>query len=136
MAKKINFDLWGCSTSPDYHIENGVPPGYTGGEYDTQYHGIVKYYTLGKIGPLQDGSRIIDIIFEIEEWGDPEHLSHHKGYYVLEFPAHRPRKNPVQTDDRGNEYVETVVKTQGKTSGGVYLPVSWIGHRVRVIRLN
>lgn len=51
-------------------------------------------------------------------------------------PMGRPRKNPVLTDDQGNKYIESVVKTQGKTSGGVYLPASWIGHRVRVTRID
>lgn len=51
---------------------------------------------------------------------------------MTEKPMGRPRKNPVQVDEAGREFVEATVKTQGKTSGGVYLPAAWVGRRVRV----
>jgi len=47
----------------------------------------------------------------------------------------RPRKNPVQVDESGNEYFESVVTAQG-TTGRVYPPREWIGHTVRVIKLD
>lgn len=52
-----------------------------------------------------------------------------------EKPMGRPRKNPVQVDDQGNEYVESVVMAQSNT-GRIYVPAEWIGSRVRVIRLD
>lgn len=50
-------------------------------------------------------------------------------------PMGRPRKNPVLTDDQGNEYFEAVVAAQG-TTGRLYPPRDWIGHRVRVTRID
>jgi len=50
-------------------------------------------------------------------------------------PMGRPRKNPVQVDENGQEYFEAVVTAQG-TTGRLYPPKAWIGHRVRVIRLD
>jgi hypothetical protein len=50
-------------------------------------------------------------------------------------PMGRPRKNPVQTDDQGNEYFDAVVAAQG-TTGRLYPPAAWIGHRVRVTRID
>jgi len=52
-----------------------------------------------------------------------------------ETPMGRPRKNPVQVDENGQEYFEAVVTAQG-TTGRLYPPKAWIGHRVRVIRLD
>ena len=52
-----------------------------------------------------------------------------------ETPMGRPRKNPVQVDDQGNEYVEGVVKPQSNT-GAAYVPRDWCGHRVRVTRID
>jgi putative transposon-encoded protein len=50
-------------------------------------------------------------------------------------PMGRPRKNPVLTDDQGNEYFEAVVAAQG-TTGRLYPPAAWIGSRVRVTRID
>ena len=50
-------------------------------------------------------------------------------------PMGRPRKNPVLTDDQGHEYFEAVVTAQG-TTGRLYPPRDWIGHRVRVTRID
>ena len=50
-------------------------------------------------------------------------------------PMGRPRKNPVLTDNQGQEYFEAVVTAQG-TTGRVYPPKDWIGHRVRVTRID
>lgn len=47
----------------------------------------------------------------------------------------RPRKNPVKRDAEGREFFEAVVKAQG-TTGRLYPPKDWIGHTVRVIRLD
>ena len=47
----------------------------------------------------------------------------------------RPRKNPVQVDENGNEYIEETVTAQGNT-GRVYPPKDWIGHRVRITKLD
>ncbi len=47
----------------------------------------------------------------------------------------RPRKNPVQVDENGNEYIEETVTAQGNT-GRVYPPKVWIGHRVRITKLD
>ena len=52
-----------------------------------------------------------------------------------ETPMGRPRKNPVLTDDQGNEYFEAVVAAQG-TTGRLYPPRDWVGHRVRVTRMD
>lgn len=47
----------------------------------------------------------------------------------------RPRKNPVQVDEQGREYFESVVTAQG-TTGRLYPPKDWIGKPVRVTRLE
>jgi putative transposon-encoded protein len=47
----------------------------------------------------------------------------------------RPRKNPIQIDDQGNEYFDAVVMAQGNT-GRVYPPKDWIGCRVRITKLD
>lgn len=47
----------------------------------------------------------------------------------------RPRKNPVQVDENGNEYIEETVTAQGNT-GRVYPPKGWIGCRVRITKLD
>jgi len=52
-----------------------------------------------------------------------------------EKPMGRPRKNPVQVDENGQEYFEAVVTAQGST-GRLYPPAAWIGHRVRVTRTD
>lgn len=50
-------------------------------------------------------------------------------------PMGRPRKNPVKLDENGNEYVEAVAMAQSNT-GRVYVPAEWVGHRVRVTRID
>ncbi|MCK9592833.1 MAG: DUF2080 family transposase-associated protein [Methanoregula sp.] len=50
-------------------------------------------------------------------------------------PIGRPRKNPIQVDDQGQEYFEETVMAQGNT-GRVYPPRDWVGHRVRVTRIK
>ena len=50
-------------------------------------------------------------------------------------PMGRPRKNPVQVDDQGREYFEATITAQG-TTGRLYPPAAWIGHRVRVTRID
>jgi putative transposon-encoded protein len=52
-----------------------------------------------------------------------------------EKPMGRPRKNPVQVDENGQEYVEAVAMAQSNT-GRVYVPAEWVGHRVRVTRID
>lgn len=52
-----------------------------------------------------------------------------------EKPMGRPRKNPVQEDENGNEYVEAVAMAQSNT-GRVYVPSEWVGRRVRVTLLD
>ena len=48
----------------------------------------------------------------------------------------RPRKSPVQVDESsGNEYIIETVTAQGNT-GRVYPPRDWIGHRVRITKLD
>ena len=54
-------------------------------------------------------------------------------------PMGRPRKNQVKIIEINGEHkeaVEAIVKTQGKTSGGVYLPADWIGCRVICIKID
>ena len=58
------------------------------------------------------------------------------GVVVTRAPKQgRPRKNPVQVDENGQEYFEVVVMAQGNT-GRVYPPKDWIGYRVRVTKLG
>lgn len=47
----------------------------------------------------------------------------------------RPRKNPVQVDESGHEYIDETVTAQGNT-GRVYPPKDWIGYRVRITKLD
>ncbi|MCB2225925.1 MAG: DUF2080 family transposase-associated protein [Desulfarculaceae bacterium] len=49
--------------------------------------------------------------------------------------AEKPRVRPVRFELYGEEIVEKQVAASGK-SGRVYLPVEWLGKRVKIIRVN
>jgi len=46
-----------------------------------------------------------------------------------------PRRQPVRFELYGKEIVEKQVAASGK-SGRVYLPVDWLGKRVKIIRVD
>ena len=56
-------------------------------------------------------------------------------------PKNRDRVTPTSARGRvkleiyGEEMVEKIVKLSG-SSGRVYLPMVWVGRRVKIIRLN
>jgi len=84
MTIEIEVEFWGSPKSPDYILPEGVFPHYTGGTYETQHCGTVAWYTVGKVGPLPSGRVIKDIVWDVAEWGDPEHTAHHKGRVIIE----------------------------------------------------
>ncbi len=43
--------------------------------------------------------------------------------------------NKVKFEIYGEEMIEKRVKSSGK-SGRVYLPPNWVGHKVKIIRIN
>ena len=50
-------------------------------------------------------------------------------------PMGRPRKNPIQIDEDGNEYFVAIVMKQGNT-GRIYPPAWWVGEEVRVTKIT
>ena len=44
-------------------------------------------------------------------------------------------KNKVKFEIYGEEMIEKKVKTSGN-SGRVYLPPNWVGHQVKIIRID
>lgn len=44
-------------------------------------------------------------------------------------------KNKVKFEIYGEEMIEKKVKSSGN-SGRVYLPPNWVGHRVKIIRID
>jgi len=46
-----------------------------------------------------------------------------------------PRNNKVKFEIYGEEMIEKKVKLSGN-SGRVYLPPNWIGHNVKIIRID
>ena len=46
-----------------------------------------------------------------------------------------PSKNKVKFEIYGEEMIEKIVKLSGN-SGRVYLPPTWVGHSVKIIRID
>ncbi|MBW2065240.1 MAG: DUF2080 family transposase-associated protein [Deltaproteobacteria bacterium] len=53
---------------------------------------------------------------------------------IKEFPD-EPPKGKVKFEVYGEEMIEKQVKQSGN-SGRVYLPPDWIGHHVKIIRID
>lgn len=53
----------------------------------------------------------------------------------MEDPVKTLPAKPSSFSVKGYEMLEKVAKARG-TSGGVYVPPGWIGHRVALIRLD
>ncbi len=47
----------------------------------------------------------------------------------------RAAQNVVKFEAYGEEMIEKVVKLSGN-SGRIYLPPNWVGHRVKIIRID
>lgn len=47
----------------------------------------------------------------------------------------RTNQNVVKFEAYGEEMIEKVVKLSGN-SGRIYLPPNWVGHRVKIIRID
>ncbi len=47
----------------------------------------------------------------------------------------RATQNVVKFEAYGEEMIEKVVKLSGN-SGRIYLPPNWVGHRVKIIRID
>ncbi len=47
----------------------------------------------------------------------------------------RPNKDKVKFEIYGEEMIEKRVKLSGN-SGRVYLPPNWVGHQVKIIRID
>jgi hypothetical protein len=76
-------------------------------------------------------------------WNGKYEISRHITYYTYMKdtgkPMGRPRSAPVfEIEYQGEKHqaIERLAKPQGKTSGGVYVPVTWIGDRVICINLD
>ncbi len=85
MLEKIyinQVEFWGDPITPDYICEEGVLPEYTGESYETMFS-TVKCYTIGKPGRLPDGREILNIIWDIEEYGSPTSVGYHKGWIII-----------------------------------------------------
>jgi len=52
-----------------------------------------------------------------------------------ERSGRRRTKNFVKFEAYGEEMIEKVVKLSGN-SGRIYLPPNWVGHRVKIIRID
>ncbi|MBW2031188.1 MAG: DUF2080 family transposase-associated protein [Deltaproteobacteria bacterium] len=50
-------------------------------------------------------------------------------------PAPGPSGNKVKFEVYGEEMIEKEIKMSGN-SGRVYLPPDWVGHRVKIIRID
>jgi putative transposon-encoded protein len=50
-------------------------------------------------------------------------------------PAVEPSNNKVKFEIYGQEMIEKRVKSSGN-SGRVYLPPNWVGHQVKIIRID
>jgi len=50
-------------------------------------------------------------------------------------PEAKPNKNKVKFEIYGEEMIEKKVKLSGN-SGRVYLPPNWVGHNVKIIRID
>ncbi len=50
-------------------------------------------------------------------------------------PVGEPSKNKVKFEIYGEEMIEKTVKLSGN-SGRVYLPPTWVGHSVKIIRID
>lgn len=56
-------------------------------------------------------------------------------FYVIPEPDLPTSETPMNFRVRGYEVVEKTVMARG-TSGGVYVPIAWVGKRVRIIRIE
>lgn len=52
-----------------------------------------------------------------------------------ERSGRRRTENLVKFETYGEEMIEKVVKLSGN-SGRIYLPPNWVGHRVKIIRID
>ncbi|MDJ0914180.1 MAG: DUF2080 family transposase-associated protein [Desulfobacterales bacterium] len=52
-----------------------------------------------------------------------------------EIPAGKIVQNKVKFEIYGEEMIEKMVKASGN-SGRVYLPPNWVGHQVKIIRID
>ena len=53
----------------------------------------------------------------------------------LSDQAAEPISNKVKFEIYGEEMIEKMVKSSGN-SGRVYLPPNWVGHQVKIIRID
>ncbi len=54
------------------------------------------------------------------------------------FPKSKAQESPpsrVKFEVYGEEMIEKVVKSSGN-SGRIYLPPNWVGHQVKIIRID
>jgi putative transposon-encoded protein len=54
---------------------------------------------------------------------------------TYDFEAEPAPKSKVKFEIYGEEMIEKKVKSSGN-SGRVYLPPNWVGHRVKIIRID
>ena len=60
----------------------------------------------------------------------PNDTSSHNGENISE-----PARSKVKFEIFGEEMLEKVVKSSGN-SGRVYLPPDWVGHHVKIVRID
>ena len=59
----------------------------------------------------------------------------HKTSKNNDSPIEMPQGNKVKFEVYGEEMIDKEVKLSGN-SGRVYLPPNWIGHKVKIIRID
>jgi putative transposon-encoded protein len=66
---------------------------------------------------------------------NPDRIPVQKKSKIENQAAPIPAKGKVRLEIYGEEIVEKTVRMSGN-SGRVYLPMVWVGHRVKIVRLN
>jgi len=66
---------------------------------------------------------------------NPDRIPVQKKSKIEKQAAPMPAKGKVRLEIYGEEIVEKTVKMSGN-SGRVYLPMPWVGRRVKIVRLN
>jgi putative transposon-encoded protein len=66
---------------------------------------------------------------------NPDRIAVQKKSRIENKAAPIPAKGKVRLEIYGEEVVEKTVRMSGN-SGRVYLPMVWVGRRVKIVRLN
>jgi putative transposon-encoded protein len=58
-----------------------------------------------------------------------------KKYKIIKTPRDEMPKSKVKFEVYGEEMLEKVVSLSGN-SGRIYLPPDWVGHQVKIVRID